>query len=513
MAPQETLPPDSLKVYSLLHRLAEDFGPNVRLLGERYRHSNSSNEVLAAFLADPSLAPKFVEVTQAITTILTPYKGQNNFALVLGAADGELHLFYCKNGGGKDPILTAHLQAVWALPKLIRLRTPSKSIPHHTPSPELKHFDDGPVKRFRVLAYQFVARKVLARAKKQAASIDSLRSLAMHRKQEDFEVTLLELMNMTCVSAMDSLEAATTAKAAIDAASLARAKVWRTRSGSKVDHAQAVQEATEADAVVQALAPRGDLFTSGDMFEREGWTVFMESAAALQAHLGRHKHEVVMVQLKQDANGLGLDLDRVMRKFLRVEAALTSLIQLAVSSRRGHIVQDQLVVHSVPLPERSTINIPLGSDLPADLQEAETPMVSIQAKAHSEVELVAWLATHHQAQFPTVKLFPYVTCSELHYPACYLWLSEFSALTSNPTFPSLGFNGSHGPLQPGWVPPTLDTPEGRQILTQMASRLGSEHQRHAQELSASTTGSAHAGAIEGPNIEAVLQKGRGKFGF
>jgi hypothetical protein len=96
--------------------------------------------------------------------------------------------------------------------------------------------------------------------------------------------------------------------------------------------------------------------------------------------------------------------------------------------------------------------------------------VTIISKVHSEVQLVAWVA---QNLAPEVTLVPYITCSKLHCFACFVWLEEFNNL-HDLTLPHVAFDGCHGGLQPGWLPPSLETVAMEQILGKMSSRLQNE---------------------------------------
>ncbi|KAJ7032736.1 hypothetical protein C8F04DRAFT_645242 [Mycena alexandri] len=131
--------------------------------------------------------------------------------------------------------------------------------------------------------------------------------------------------------------------------------------------------------------------------------------------------------------------------------------------------------------------------------------VTITSKVHSEVQLVAWVAQNLNRVAPEVTLVPYVTCSKLHCFACFIWLQEFNHL-NHTTLPCLAFDGGHGGLQRGWLPPSLETAD---LLERMTSRLETEFlDKHAKHSSASTTfpGRVKVNVAVTPKVESRLRK-------
>jgi hypothetical protein len=150
------------------------------------------------------LANQFIDVAQAIATLLTPSKGQTNFALMLGFANKETHLFYCKNGAGKDKVIRAHLRAIWRLLQQIRRSTTIPSeVDQSVPSPERKlEYSDEVGVKLRDVAYKFVSNKALDRASKRFASISRL--IASCNTLDPFQDRLLTLMRVVSYNAAEA---------------------------------------------------------------------------------------------------------------------------------------------------------------------------------------------------------------------------------------------------------------------------------------------------------------------
>ncbi|KAJ7030050.1 hypothetical protein C8F04DRAFT_741365 [Mycena alexandri] len=201
------------------------------------------------------------------------------------------------------------------------------------------------------------------------------------------------------------------------------------------------------------------------------------------------------------SNTSAFDFEKRLNKLLKVEAAILTLHGLAISARRNHIVEKTLRLHEVKIPGRQTTILNLDhfvKFLPEDpIQYAKMKSlmskdllstadgVTIKSKVHSEVQLVAWVAQNLNKVAPEVTLMPYVTCSKLHCFACFIWLQEFNQL-NHTTLPCLAFDGCHGGLQRGWLPPSFETAA---VLEKMTSRLETEFlEKHVKHSSGRSKG-------------------------
>ncbi|KAJ7935086.1 hypothetical protein B0H13DRAFT_1949609 [Mycena leptocephala] len=410
-----------------LHRLASTFGD--KLSADR-RKDVRSRDGLDAHFSHTSLANKFIDVAQAIATLLTPSKGHTNFALMLGFADKETHIFYCKNGAGKDNVIRAHLRAIWRLLQQILRPCPER---------KLEYTDEVGVK-LRDMAYKFVSNKALDRASKRFASISRL--IASCNTLDPFQDRLLTLMRVVSYNA------------------------------------------------AEAAKLRVNGVCTDPVFNSQAWRRFRSCTTLLNAHAAKRQANIGAIEsLKEVAdrlpNGLAFDFEKCLNKLIKVEAAVLTLYNLALSGRRGHVLENELNVHEVALPARQLITLsfsafdtylpihPTSETIKAQMRVGVSSTeedVTIISKVHSEVQLVAWVA---QNLAPEVTLVPYITCSKLHCFACFVWLEEFNSL-HDLTLPYVAFDGCHGGLQPGWLPPSLETVAMEQILGKMSSRLQDE---------------------------------------
>ncbi|KAJ7497129.1 hypothetical protein FB451DRAFT_218515 [Mycena latifolia] len=443
-----------------LHRLASTFGSLLHL-DDAHRKDVASREVLDSYFGHQSLVPKFIHVAQAIATLFTR---QANFAVMFGFTAEETHVFYCKNGGGPDTTICPHLQAIWALLQQIRrIQNIPSDVDQSIASPDRKppQASDNLLTKLCDLAYTFVAKKALDRAKKRIASIDALSKLLDASPNKSFERKLVNFMRAVGHSAADAAK----------------------------------------------LRGQND---EAKLFDSEPWKIFRRSTLVLQNQAStREANIAAMENLKRLSKGLPNELsfnfEKCLDKMLKVESAVLTLHDLAVSPRRGYIVQRNLKTRPVPLPTRTTTisfstlkdYFPANSDLEEikkemrDAGTSSTPEdVSVHSTVHSECQLVAWVSQNLGEVASEVSMVPYVTCSKLHCFACFVWLQEFNHL-GDPTLPHLAFDGCHGGLQPGWLPPSLKPNMQEKILNKISSRLDEEfdkHQHH-KESSPSTTSS------------------------
>ncbi|KAJ7716549.1 hypothetical protein B0H16DRAFT_456954 [Mycena metata] len=191
------------------------------------------------------------------------------------------------------------------------------------------------------------------------------------------------------------------------------------------------------------------------------------------------------------------DLRKVIRKLTKINAAVNTLHRLALSPRRGWMVQRQLCLHGVPKAPRPSVKLNMA-DINPEWCTEEVPQSELQRKMsvlsdkstnnclviagniHSECQLVAWVvANMEQLEVHGVELVPYVTCSKLHCFACFLWLRGFNDLSHlHPILPRIAFDASHGGLLPGWQPPSCEAMMQQALVQIMVGRLETEFQKH-----------------------------------
>jgi hypothetical protein len=185
-------------------------------------------------------------------------------------------------------------------------------------------------------------------------------------------------------------------------------------------------------------------------------------------------------------------------KIIKVEVALIVFYALAVSPRRSDFIRRKIVIHLIEVPERPAIVIDVNSIqdswLPTTMKrpDAMKKMKNMMSDGklcttvHSECQIVAWISENLK-HLPEVKLIPYVTCSKLHCLGCYTWLSSFNEL-NHPNLPSICCDGSHGKLQPGWVPPPLGPSYVQPMFSLLVAKVDAYFLKsaHSKEASAST---------------------------
>ncbi|KAJ7707118.1 hypothetical protein B0H16DRAFT_1824407 [Mycena metata] len=448
-----------------LHRLASCYGDQLHS-NETHRKDVVSRERQEHHFINSTLAPEFLQVAQAIATLLTPTKGPTNFALMIGYTHGETHLFYCRNAGGPPEAARSHLNAIWRLLQQMRGSQARSAQIDSSFAPDRLPAEEKLVMELREIAYRFVAEKALERSKKRHNSLAALNAF-VDASASVPQRRLVKLMLGVSMSATD------------------------------------VKLAVESP------------------FKEEPWELFRDMTAVLYDEKAQ-THPDVIASLHSAAgnlpDGLAFDFEKCLEKLLKVEAAILTLYGLAVSERRSEIVGKTLCLHEVEIPGRQATIIKLNNfpqflsddsneyaDIVNRMSDQLTPMadgIAFSSKVHSEVQLVAWVAQNLNQVAPEVNLVPYVTCSKLHCFACFLWLQEYNKL-ERPTLPRLAFNGCHGGLQRGWLPPSWETAYEGEIAQQMTSRLQTEFE--AKHLSASTTSSGRV-KIRATPSKATLSK-------
>lgn len=180
-----------------VHVLACVHGDKSHFVG--HRDDINERAVLEKFFPDKNLAEKFVKVAKAMTTICTAAPGEDNFAVMFGYSNTDVHLFFSQNGGAPEDDLRAYLNSVWKLLRKIHWAARTKpdgsdadpSLEPRTSSTSSKQEDALILKLSNTVA-SFVAEKALHRAQKR---LEGIRMLYKQRMQNlDFEAGLLRGM-------------------------------------------------------------------------------------------------------------------------------------------------------------------------------------------------------------------------------------------------------------------------------------------------------------------------------
>jgi hypothetical protein len=160
-----------------------------------------------------------------------------------------------------------------------------------------------------------------------------------------------------------------------------------------------------------------------------------------------------------------LDLEKVIKKIIKIEEALVALYVLAISPRMHDWVRRDVAVHSVSIPDKATIDVDVNAvedwwysssmnrdeviDKMKGIMDIDTKGTHLHLMIHPQCQLVAWAANNFRSRFPAARLIPYVTCSRPHCYGCYAWLTAFNELDHS-TLPLIYFDGrTHGKLHPG----------------------------------------------------------------
>ncbi|KAF8187033.1 hypothetical protein K438DRAFT_1024735 [Mycena galopus ATCC 62051] len=104
-------------------------------------------------------------------------------------------------------------------------------------------------------------------------------------------------------------------------------------------------------------------------------------------------------------------------------------------------------------------------DSPSSNYHDDGENIKSAGEVHPECQLVATLVD--SPSFLDSVLLPYVSSSKLHCFCCHLWLDAFNKMSTT----KVAFDGSHGDVQPDWLPPTLQAPLHEDILTQMCGHV------------------------------------------
>ncbi|KAJ7476118.1 hypothetical protein FB451DRAFT_1557904 [Mycena latifolia] len=408
-------------------------------------------------------ADKFVSVVQALATLYTPRPGKDNVAIMVGFTKSELHVFYAQNGGASSQETSSHIRAMW---KLVQQVHKVAQVPPADPSlsspPRAVASDEKPITRTLAdLAYSFVKEKALNRAAKRFAVVTTI------YKRFTGDIVARDAEDKKLIKLL--LHAVTTAHNAFP-------------------HRSDENFALNRDW----LNFRSVLRVLRDFANRPN---YHETLSRLQSQVD---------DILKGSDGNRFDIEKSIVKIIKVEAALVTLYALAISPRRSEFVEKNIIVHSITVPAKSAIHVdvhaiedwwyPDSMNREEVIEKMRSNMsvgdkgVRLPTTIHSECQIVAWMAQNLNTQFPAVTLIPYVTCSKLHCFGCYIWLSSFNKL-GHSSLPIICYDGGHGKLHPGWVPPSLGSSYDQQMRSLLIAQVEDNFPKptHSKEGSASTT--------------------------
>ncbi|KAJ7198585.1 hypothetical protein GGX14DRAFT_666122 [Mycena pura] len=414
------------------------------------------NNIAPYFGNSLSLADKFVSVVRALATSCTPGPGKDNVTLVVGIKAAEIHIFVSQDGGESSDATVSHIKAIWKLlQKIHAIAQVPPADPSLSSAPRVMTSDEPPdTKKLDELVYSFVRSKALTRATKR---FDVVTAIAKKFKPQDStEEQLIQLLVLLVRAARG------------------------------------------------ALPHRDD----PDFAKNRQWLDFRICVSLLSDCTKKPNYGMTLTRVQKQINDilkssqLQFDVEKFVAKITKVHAAIWTLYGLAVSPRRREFVERELVVHFIPLPEKSTIDIDVRSIPNSWSEDRELAIqnmrsgnicvghsdVRLRTTVHSECHIVAWLAQNLIPDFADLTVIPYVTCSKLHCFGCFTWLSAFKKL-HHPGLPTIYYDGSRGKLYPGWTPPSLGATYDQKIRNTLIWETEEQFRKpsHSNEGSASST--------------------------
>ncbi|KAJ7722503.1 hypothetical protein B0H16DRAFT_1473301 [Mycena metata] len=452
------------QLYLRVHGLASLYGQKIHL-DAASRHDPETREGLdGCFPKGTSLAQKFIGVAQAFVTLTTAKHIKDSISLIIGERGTTeffmFFMFFCQNGGFPDTEVERYLRKLWGILQQLARTTEIRDInlAQDSPPPEETSIRATLLATLFSACYEHISSKALQRATKRRASVTALLDLQVPGQ------------------------------------------------GQLISRLRAIVSAGTAEGLNKA---------SQSLYALAGEDNYQHSLDILQEHA------------QKLPGAVKFNLRKWTEKVLKVPQAVATLYAWAGSERRNGVFQRVLRLHAVPLPLAPQIIIALA-DVPDDWianSQSRAELLSkmrnsasgggsedlqIRGKLHSECVLVVWVAQNLQNEYPCTQIFPYVTCSKLHCLFCSLWLRGFNTL-QNPVLPKVAFDGSHGGVNPGWLPPSLGAKAQATIFRYLTDNIQKEFRKrkHAKDLSASSTSSVppRIGAIGGSEeLEEALDK-------
>ncbi|KAJ6493518.1 hypothetical protein C8R47DRAFT_408836 [Mycena vitilis] len=404
---------------------------------------------------------RYADIAKAVATICNATPGQDNFSVMLGYSNTEMHLFFSQDGGPAEDTICAHLQSVSTILQEIRDATKWEL----GGAPAVCGKKDGLVKQVTSKISGFVAAKAIHRGRKRRKDITLLYQERASWTVGLFATRLLQAVYMVALTAETAY----------------LSERLRTETSNLLD----------VGGSKYTTLPFAVDTTSSE------WNTYLEFVQDLYFLAQSKNYTEAAASLQKAAQALPehkFDLIKCIEKMIEVHKATVTLINVALSPRRSWFVSRKLIVHPFPVPPPEPISISLTTRLWTDWYPAnssfgtvttwmrgvagflviqfkvtawmckivcptdvQSEMLSVQFKSHSECYLAIRVAENVEKIDPEITLFPYMASSKPHCVACYRWFEAYNQLGA-PAFPQLAYDASHGRLKPGWRPPSLQDP-------------------------------------------------------
>ncbi|KAJ7150313.1 hypothetical protein C8R46DRAFT_1305967 [Mycena filopes] len=396
------------------HALSTRFeSKNLLCAGERTKTHHREFSLSPHFGPSTNYQQKMVGVIQALVAVCTANSGPDAVAVMIGLSPTDLTVFLCQRSGAPWPALRQHLRAVWSILQALRKTTSMSEQPTDITDPVTPRALRNTLSD---ICHVFAAEKVLHRTRKWLPYLAEFNVDV--KKDPDVPPSQKSLVNSLYLVAF-----------------------------------------TAAAVLKQGFRSPLD--------ERDDWQDFRACMRVLYHETAKKDNES-LTTLQTRAEKFGFNFTQSLAKALKLEDAALTLAQFALSPKRGHLTNLALKVTHIPLPE-SLPDLRVNIDAFADWDPASAPkrtevrqrlhieravedeMIKITPKIHPECELVARLVENDDL-LDGATLIPYICCSKLHCYFCYSWIKAFNLQL--PTT-RISFDGSHGGVKSGWLPPAL----------------------------------------------------------
>ncbi|KAJ7682509.1 hypothetical protein DFH06DRAFT_1161367 [Mycena polygramma] len=406
-----------LQLLKLEHVLAVKYGDLPRPGPTERDTMHLRAAALQSLFPRESAQKKFARVLQSVVTLCDAEPGSDNIAAMIALSQTQVKIFVCQGAERLD--VQAHLMQVWGiLQELRKMRTGTENKSLEDPEePEralaAKMFD---------LAYNFAAKKAVQRVKK--------RHVHLRRLHEQFA------------------------------------------NDPSVNDAQ-----KEITTIFMAAAITANSVSQTGLQSSDHWANFRACLRLLYSVILDPDYRQNVEDLEVRARKLGFDnFTKCLDKAVKIQLAGWTLVSLALSPTRGWITDLPLEVVQIPIPASSQIRIPMDAfdawvpsaekrtefqqnlrSVSSNTTETEEGEVVITTEVHPECELVARVVDN-DTMLDDVELVRYVASAKLHCFCCYSWFKALNVFHVTRCATPVAFDGSHGGITPGWLPPSLEAP-------------------------------------------------------
>ncbi|KAJ6496456.1 hypothetical protein C8R47DRAFT_338206 [Mycena vitilis] len=439
-SPAETTVSLAQGVMTSLHILCAKF-PQKSLLPPSEREASHHRDILSQRFPGQHAQRKFVLLLQAIITVCTSDHGPNNVAVLMGLTEKQVRLYISQNAGNWQD-LHAHLHRIWRvlqdLGSTVGCVAPPPSNPV-TPPRVLTASEAELTTKLLDFGYDFAFRKAVHRVKKKLSKLQSLYDVVQEDNTiSEVQRTIIEIFLAVSVLASN----------------------------------------------VPSEKPRSS----------DTWAQFRRLTADLYDISVNHDYEEDLIALQKLASTIDFDFTKSMDKALKLQSACLTLAHLAISPYRGWISDLPLELIQIQVPKSPVFLLELqgfDEELKQQLRRVSSDpkamhTVSYATKIHSECVLLAEVLGVCK---PLGDIVPYMCCSKLHCFACYTWLGHFNTLRRAAGTDPIAYDGSHGGVKCGWVPPSLENVSQDTMLGLLVKSLNNELRKggHLKETSTSFT--------------------------